>query len=197
MSNFSFSKTEEVKQTVGVKASTGIHEFKIVSVDIIEIKGKDGNPDWEKGQLNLVCTKTIEGKDSVGKTMNYDILYPKDEEGAEKLGKRLMHILSKVSTKDKIETVKDSIKKLDLTSIKSLMNGIKKIVENRSLRLKIVANREGKYPTIPLYYSGYAETIDTNPSELRYDANKEGIKTAPTNTESVVEDFEMVDDLPF
>jgi hypothetical protein len=77
------------------------------------------------------------------------------------------------------------------------MNGIKKIAENRSLRLKVVANKEGKYPMIPMYYSGYAETIDTNPSELRYDAEKEGTKSFPSNTEVAIATEELIDDLPF
>jgi hypothetical protein len=183
MSGFSFSGVQEAKQSVGTKTSTGIHEFLVKSIDTEVVKGKDGGEDWTKGVVVLETTKTIVGKDSVGKSINYDILFPKDAEGAEKLGKRLIHIFSKVSTAAKVDVVKEAIQKLDLTSIDTLIKGLKKIAEGRSLRMKVVATQDGKYPQIPLYYAGYAETIDTNPSELKYDEEKEGIKSQPKGAE--------------
>lgn len=196
---FSFKDTQEEVAKVGVKASVGIHEFKIKEIKVEEIKGKDGKDDWEKGSVIFEVIKSNIAKDldySIGKTIEYSILFPKDQEGAEKLGKRLIHIFSKVSTKDKIDTIKEAIKKLDLTSIKTLIEGLKKIAEGRSLRLKIVADQEGKYPMIPLYYQGYAETIDTNPSQLTFDESKEGLTKKDSNKVENTKE-EDSDDLPW
>jgi hypothetical protein len=200
-----FANIEEVKQKTSVKISTGIHEVKIVSVDVEEVKGKDGKEDWKKGSVVFECTKTNEGRDSVGKTIKYDILYPQDEVGFEKLGKRLIHIFSKISTKEKIGVVKQAIQKMDFNSIEELVKCLKKLAEGRSLRLKVVATQDGLYPTIPLYYAGYAETIDTVPSELKYDDSKEGTKQAPKGAENPSENSsentsvssDDTDDLPF
>ena len=208
MSGFSFNNVQEVKQSVGTKVSTGIHEFKILEPTIEDVKGKDGNPDWKKGVVVFECTKSNIAKDldySIGKTINYDIMFPRDAEGAEKLGKRLIHIFSKIATKEKIETVKEAIQKLDLSSIETLMKGLSKIIIGRNIRLKIVATQDGKYPTIPLYYAGYAETIDTVPTQLVYDEEKEGVKTQPrgaenaktTSEESPVASGSDIGDLPF
>lgn len=202
MSGLSFGNVQEEKAKQGVKATTGIHEFKVVDVFTEEVKGKDGAANWKKGVVVLECTKSIVAKDleySVGKTINYDILYPKDQESAEKTGKRLIHMFSKISTKDKIETVKLVIQKLDLTSIDTLMEGLSKIIKGRSLRLKVVCTQDGKYPQIPLYYAGYAETIDTVPSELKYDESKEGTVTQPKNAEKATNSFEPIaeEGLPF
>jgi len=209
MSGFSFNNVQEVKQSVGTKVSTGIHEFKILEPTIEDVKGKDGNPDWKKGVVVFECIKSNQAKDldySTGKTINYDIMFPRDAEGAEKLGKRLIHIFSKIATKEKIETVKEAIQKLDLSSIETLMKGLSKIIIGRNIRLKIVATQDGKYPTIPLYYAGYAETIDTVPTQLVYDEEKEGIKTQPKGAEDakatteespVTASASDVDDLPF
>ncbi len=209
--SFSFDQVEEAKQTKGTKISTGVHEVKIKEVKVEEVKGKDGNPDWKKGMVVFEATKTIQGKDSVGKTIDYQITMPKDPSevkagnnnnklsDGEKLGKRLFHIFNKISTTDKKDTVTATLKKLDLSSIDTLMAGLKKLAEGRSLRIKVIADQDGKYPMIPLYYAGYAETIDTNPSELVYDEAKEGTKTSPKGAEVVsnptgVDDG---DDLPF
>lgn len=195
---FSFEKTEEEVRTGGIKASVGIHDFKVKEIKVEEVKGKEDRPDWKKGVVVFEATKTIAGKDSIGKTMDYSILFPNSEEAAEKLGKRLLHIFSKVSTKDKIDLVKQSIKKLDLTSIDTLMAGLKKIADGRSLRLKIVRDRDGKYPMIPLYYAGYAETIDTNPSELVFDEATESLaKKDSSKLESTSKSEDFADDLPF
>ncbi len=202
MSQFSFANTKEEVQKVGTKASTGVHDFKINSITVEEVKGKNDNPDWKKGRVVFEATKTLVGKDlaySVGKTIDYDILFPKDAEAAEKLGKRLLHIFSKVSTKDKVDVVKTAIQKLDLTSIDTLMAGLKKIADGRSLRLKIVGDKDRQYPMIPLYYAGYAETIDTNPSELVYDEDREGLlkkdsSKVESNSSSKTEES---DDFPF
>lgn len=208
MSGFSFNNVQEVKQSVGTKTSTGIHEFLIKSIDTEVVKGKDGKEDWTKGVVVFECTKSNIAKDldySIGKTINYDIMFPRDAEGAEKLGKRLIHIFSKIATKEKIETVKEAIQKLDLSSIETLMKGLSKIITGRNIRLKIVATQDGKYPTIPLYYAGYAETIDTVPTQLVYDEEKEGVKTQPkgaenakaTTEESPVASGSDLDQLPF
>jgi len=209
MSGFSFNNVQEVKQSVGTKTSTGIHEFLIKSIDTEVVKGKDGKEDWTKGVVVLECTKSNVAKDleySVGKTINYDIMFPRDAEGAEKLGKRLIHIFSKIATTANTEKVKEAIQKLDLTNIDTLIKGLKKIAEGRYLRLKVVATQDGKYPTIPLYYAGYAETIDTFPTQLAYDEEKEGIKTQPKGAENAKVGSESspvaagtsdVDDLPF
>jgi len=209
MSGFSFNNVQEVKQSVGTKVSTGIHEFKILEPTIEDVKGKDGNPDWKKGVVVFECIKSNQAKDldySTGKTINYDIMFPRDAEGAEKLGKRLIHIFSKIATKEKIETVKEAIQKLDLSSIETLMKGLSKIIIGRNIRLKIVATQDGKYPTIPLYYAGYAETIDTNPTQLVYNEEKEGVKQQPKGAEDakatteespVTASASDVDDLPF
>lgn len=197
MNKFSFNNVEEAQQS-GIKASTGVHDFKLASIGVEVVKGKGDAADWKKGVVVFEAIKTLEGRNSVGKTMDYDILFPKDEEGAEKLGKRLLHIFSKISTKDKIDTVKAAIKKLDLTDIDTLMAGLKKIAEGRSLRLKIVGNKDRQYPMIPLYYSGYAETIDTVPSELVYNEDTEGLlKKDSSKVESTSSKTEVEDDLPF
>jgi len=186
--SYSFSNAQEEKQKVGTKASTGIHDFKIKSIETELVTGKDGKEDWTKGVVVLEVTKTIEGRDSVGRTINYDILYPNSQESADKLAKRIIHIFSKVSTTANIDKVKEAIQKLDLTSIETLVKGLKKIAEGRELRLKVVATQDGKYPTIPLYFAGYAETIDTNPTQLVYNEEKEGIKTQPKGAEDAKAD---------
>jgi hypothetical protein len=197
MSEFSFNNVKEEVQKTGTKASTGIHDFKINSIVIEEVQGKNDNPDWKKGKVVFEVTKTIEGKDSVGKTIDYDILFPRDQESAEKLGKRLMHIFSKISTKDKIDNVKSAIQKLDLSSIDTLMAGIKKIADGRSLRLKVVGDKNRQYPVIPLYYAGYAETIDTNPSELVYNESTEGLLKKDFSKVENSTKVEDEDSLPF
>jgi hypothetical protein len=197
MSEFSFNNVKEEVQKTGTKASTGIHDFKINSIVVEEVQGKNDNPDWKKGKVVFEVTKTIEGKDSIGKTIDYDILFPRDQESAEKLGKRLMHIFSKISTKDKIDNVKSAIQKLDLSSIDTLMAGIKKIADGRSLRLKVVGDKNRQYPVIPLYYAGYAETIDTNPSELVYNESTEGLLKKDFSKVENSTKVEDEDSLPF
>ena len=56
-----------------------------------------------------------------------------------------------------------------------------------------------------MYYAGYAETIDTVPTQLVYDEEKEGVKTQPkgaenakaTTEESPVASGSDLDQLPF
>jgi hypothetical protein len=153
----SFGGVQETTTKVGTKITTGIHEVKIKTVEIVDVPGKDGKPDWKKGNVVFECTKTIEGKDSVGKTIDYQITMPLDWDAVnpgkngkntlsngDKLGKRLIHIFNKVSTSDKKDTVTAAIQKLDLTSITTLMTGLKKLVEGRSIRLLVIADEDRK-----------------------------------------------------
>lgn len=192
MSGFSFNNIQEVKPTVGTRASTGIHHFLVKSVEVETVKGKDNNPDWEKGVVTFEVTKTLVGKDSVGKIITYDIMFPRDQVGAEKLGKRLIHIFSKISTSDKVEKVKEAIQKLDLSSISTLVKGLEKIAKGRQLKLKVVGDQERKYPTIPLYFSGYAECIDVEPTQLIYSEEKEGLIQQPKGAENAKEDSSSI-----
>lgn len=200
--NFSFSTIKEEASNGGKRSriSTGIHDCLIQAVTLVDVTGKDGNPDWKKVVVEFKATKSYQGENSEGLNLFYDIKFPNNQENSLKLGKRLMHIFNKVGGKNKITEASKYINEMSLPDIETIHKQLTKFV-GKSVRLKIVADQNRKYPIIPFYFTGYAEAtdVDFKDTTLFYDEKVEStifVKDVakveqPANTPA------KSDDLPF
>lgn len=110
--------------------------------------------------------------------------------------KRLKHIFSKAigdpNEYDKL--VSKVTGKTDSEKFDSLITLLQSVVgKSKKFRLLCIDNKKG-YPTIPSWSNGFVESMDVNPSKLKYDEGKYGKKTEPNNVEVITK---AKDDLPF
>lgn len=199
--NFKNSQ-EEVSNSSSTKertlVSSGIHDFSIEKVEKITINS--ATP-WDKIVVTFKCIKTLVGEESKGLSISYDILFPRNQEEADKTGSRLIHIFNKTAGSNKIESITKFIQEQSIDSIDDMLNMIGKFA-GKSVRLKITKDiKTGKYPAVPLYLSGYAEATDVAETKLVFDASteqaiwvKDDKKPAQTKVETPTKEDS---DLPF
>lgn len=104
--------------------------------------------------------------------------------------KRIKHIFSKVvGDSDKYDILISKV-----TSFDSLVEALKKAVPtSKSFRLLCIDNKKG-YPKTPDWESGFIESMDVNPSKLKFDEIKYGKKVISKEAEVITKSS---DDLPF
>lgn len=205
---------------------TGIHDFMVelkyqpVGDSIFGETKKDGSVitfNYEQIRMKLTVIKTHAGKDAAGLVTYQGVLAPvtNDVEKMKKQLGRIIHIFKHCTTSDKVEAATEGIKKFKADTFKQLAETICKAFNNRRVRLKLVADQNGKYVQIPAYYSGFAECVDVDfsKSTLKYDEEKEGrtkkdsnaveknSETAPALFDDALDGGAInttdVDDLPF
>jgi hypothetical protein len=182
--SFSFKNTQE-DQSNSQYVRPGIQE-----VDIKEIYYQPIGPNVKEGQKpeNSTVEKgvfVLTTKD--GASFNYDVLNPDSPEKAEKMMKRMMHFLSKTGKSSEVEALKAKIQTIEAKDFKELIDIFSKRFTGKSVRIKFVATeRSGKYYTsVPNFLSGWAESVDVNPSKLIWDEAKDGMpKKDSSKTES-------------
>lgn len=193
---FSFKDVQEEVGNNNQYIKTGINDITIKEIYHQPI---GANIKADKKPASITIEKgvfVLESKE--GGIFDYDVLAPKNVEQSDKMMKRLLHFLSKTGKASEVESMKARLQNLEASDFKDLITKLAKVFTGKSVRVKFV----GSYPdrnftSVPNYLSGWAECIDVNPTQLRYDEAKEGlIKKDSTATEKVskVEDDQ---DLPF
>jgi hypothetical protein len=181
-----FGNTKEEVKTPGIRISPGIHHVKIKSIELTEWKDKLDNVN-KKGVILFECIKTLEGTDSVGKEMPFDLMWPRvvptpteeDKKKVENFQKRLMHMFNKCAGSAKVEAVTSYINKLRVSNIDELVAELKKNFEGKEINILVIATdgKDGKqYPNIPLFTSGVCECADVEKTSLKFDPVKQGYK---------------------
>lgn len=201
-----FGNTKEEIKTPGIRIAPGIHHVKIKSIELTEWKDKLDNIN-KKGVILFECLQTIEGTESIGKEMPFDLMWPRVEEKptpegttkVENFQKRLMHMFNKCGGTAQVEAITSYINKLRVANIDELVAELKKNFESKELRVLVIATlneKDGKqYPNIPLFTSGVCECADVEKTALRFDPVKQGYKKVdPVKTENITT---TVDKMPW
>lgn len=104
--------------------------------------------------------------------------------------KRIKHLFSKViGDSDKYDSLVSKV-----TSFDSLIIVLQStVVNSKPFRLLCIDNKKG-YPKVPDWESGFAESIDINPTKLKFDESKYGKKVISKNVEVIAA---TNDSLPF
>lgn len=166
-------KEEEVSSNLSY-IRTGIND-----VTIKEIYHQPIGANVKEGQKpeNVTIEKgvfVLESKE--GGTFNYDVLKPKDVDQEVKMLKRLLHFLSKTGKSSDVEAIKTKLQSLPDMDFATLIKTLAKGFTGKSVRVKFVGSYpDKKYTSIPNYLSGWAECIDVNPTQLKYDEATEGL----------------------
>jgi len=188
---FNLNGAEEVVTGNFEYVTTGIHDFVVdaivaqpVGPSVLGEEVKAGIKNYTLPQLliSLTCTTTHAGKDSTGRKIVIGILPPTstDPDKKAKQESRLVHIFANMSSSAAKETTKKGVQSINVNTLDEFAAKLKGLV-GRSVRYKLVADQNGKYPQLPNYYGGFAEPADVefSKSTLKYDAAKEGTKEKP------------------
>ncbi len=170
---FSFKDVqEEVSTGSNQYVKTGINDVKIIDL-YYQPTGPSIKPDKKDSAIDKAIF-VLETKE--GAKFDYDVLVPKDDEQSTKMMKRLMHFLSKTGKTSEIDSIKTKLQTLEAKDFEDLVNKLSKVFIGKSVRVKVVGSYPNRnFPSIPNFLSGWAECIDVNPTQLKYDETSEGL----------------------
>lgn len=179
--------------------NTGIHELTVLDVYYQPIgdsvrnerkkeltKGENDGPlvSFTKEQTRIVLQveKTIAGNESRGAITVISLYEPFNVDPKKFEGQinRIFHILRAMAPAVAQERVETYIKGFPGSTTAEFAEYIKRGfapregAANKKLRLKFIADQDGKFPQIPSYYSGFAECVDV-PTVMKYNEEKEGL----------------------
>ena len=209
-----FGNTVEMESVAYLKA--GIHTFKINDIyfqktgaSVKGIKKKDGNVLDYKFDciiINADVLVTHLGGESKGANTNLSILMPKMDDDKEKNAgriSRIFHILVNIAPSAKKEDFRAWLQKQDFKGdtfekmFENIPSVVHKFIVGKTVRYKLIADKDGKGAYFPSYFKGFAEPADIDflESTLKWDDAKEGnIKKGETEKLDSA-DKKEVDDL--
>ncbi len=184
---FDFSANDEQKQNNFTYVGTGIHDFDMKKI-YFQPQGESVNGETKKDgspltfglpqiRIQAVATATHAGKDSVGAEITLSILDPfGDASKAKDRMDRIVHIFSNMSSTALKPNALAWFKKLKVADLQDLGNKLGATFSGKKVRFKLIATQDGKYATLPNFYTGFAEPVDTpiEKSLLQYDEDRDG-----------------------
>lgn len=193
--NFKEAKDAPAVRFIG----TGIHELSVLDVYYQPIgdsvknerkkeltKGENDGPlvNFTKEQTRIVLQvdKTIAGNESRGAITTISLYEPSNVDPKKFEGQvnRIFHILRAMAPYAFQERAETYVRAFSGSSTAEFAEYIKRGfapregVALRKVRLKFIADQDGKFPQIPNYYSGFAECVDVA-TVMKYDEEKEGL----------------------
>jgi hypothetical protein len=169
----------------------GINEVYIDKVEVL-----DSKTDKYDGKVMEVTFKRV-GDDAINtkRYFPFSPIAPSEvtpEKQLEAYLKHFKHVFTKASSDAAFNAAM-----LTVTSFESMGNALKAIAEKRNggKNFRLIFINKGGYATVPMWTGGIAESLDVNPTNLTFNAEKYGKKTTPKGAESKT--AEKDDDLPF
>ena len=171
MSGFSFSGSEEVKNSASKFLKAGIHDFEVLDMYYVtaggELKGttkKDGSPVTVSKDNIIIKAKVLTthiGGDSKDVETNLMISEPQTKGDGKDKGRidRLFHILCNISTSENKDKFKAKLESVKFENFADVATKLAPFIKGKRVRYKMVMN-DGKGPYFPSYFGGFAEPAD-------------------------------------
>ncbi len=181
MTNFT---TKGVNETGSKFISYGVRDVKIIAIESKEVVD-NSTPSIFISFQELGTEKTV------------SVRFPFSDKAAQYSLRKIKHLATKIVTEAEVDAITES-------TVTGYANALSKLILNKSVRIKFsgeeidgVKNGKNNWYKSVINFPPFAEIIETNPTQLSFDAVKDLKKLPVTNGSPSIGVTQPADKLPF